>query len=298
MTVQREIEIAYVGIEVPDPATLTDFFGDVIGLVPGAPGGDGVVTWRNDHKAQRVIVQPGPRGDAAFVGFEAVDDIVFDATVARLRSIGCDVSEEGDDELRDRRVRRLARTASPFGVDAELVVGLEDAATPFSSDLVPGGFLTEGVGFGHAVFATPEYDATERFLVDGMGLSQSDWIELEIAEGIVLEVHFFHCNARHHTVAVARAPFELPQTLHHIMFETNDRDDTGAAFDRVFATDLTVPNGLGRHDNDGMFSFYVESPEGFQVEVGHGARLITDDWDDNRCYDRISSWGHQPLRRG
>jgi len=295
---QRAIEIAYVGIEVPDPATLTSFFGDVIGLVPGDPGGDGVVTWRNDDKAQRVIVQAGPRTDAAFVGFEALDDSVFDATVARLRSIGCEVIEGGDDELADRRVRRLARTASPFGVDVELVVGLEDAAAPFSSELVPGGFLTDGVGFGHAVFATVEYDATERFLVEGLGLNQSDWIELEIAEGVVLEVHFFHCNARHHTVAVAKAPFELPQTLHHIMFETNDRDDTGAAFDRVFATDLAVPNGLGRHDNDGMFSFYVESPEGFQVEVGHGARVITDDWDDNRCYDRISSWGHQPLHRG
>ncbi len=46
-----------------------------------------------------------------------------------------------------------------------------------------------------------------------------------------------------------------------------------------------------------MFSFYVASPAGFQVEVGHGARTITDDWDDNRRYDRISAWGHQPLRQ-
>ena len=58
-----------------------------------------------------------------------------------------------------------------------------------------------------------------------------------------------------------------------------------------------IPNGLGRHDNDGMFSFYVQSPAGFQVEVGHGARVVTDDWDDNRRYDRISAWGHQPLRQ-
>ena len=80
------------------------------------------------------------------------------------------------------------------------------------------------------------------------------------------------------------------------MVETNDRDDVGAAFDRAWATDLAIPNGLGRHDNDGMFSFYVASPAGFQVEVGHGARVITDGWDDNRRYDRISAWGHQPLR--
>jgi hypothetical protein len=45
-----------------------------------------------------------------------------------------------------------------------------------------------------------------------------------------------------------------------------------------------------------MFSFYVESPAGFQVEVGHGAKTITDNWDENRCYDKISQWGHQALR--
>ena len=107
---------------------------------------------------------------------------------------------------------------------------------------------------------------------------------------------FYHCNARHHSVALARAPFELPQKLHHLMFETNERDDTGAAFDRAWASGLAIPNGLGRHDNDGMFSFYVASPAGFLVEVGHGARVITDAWDDDRRYDRISRWGHQSLR--
>jgi hypothetical protein len=46
-----------------------------------------------------------------------------------------------------------------------------------------------------------------------------------------------------------------------------------------------------------MFSFYLQTRAGFQVEVGHGARVVTDDWDDNRRYDAISAWGHQPLRQ-
>ncbi len=86
-------------------------------------------------------------------------------------------------------------------------------------------------------------------------------------------MRFYHCNARHHTLALARAPFELPQCLHHVMFEANTRDDVGAAFDRAWATDLPIPNGLGRHDNDGMFSFYLQTPAGFQIEFGHGARV-------------------------
>jgi 2,3-dihydroxybiphenyl 1,2-dioxygenase len=294
---RREIELAYLGIEVPDADVLTTLFGNVVGLVPGEPTTDGAATWRNDAKAHRIIVQQGPANDAVFVGFEALDADAFDAVADRLGAAGHHVSEGSAEELASRRVERLLRTAAPFGVSVEVVLGLESGATPFSSPLVPGGFFTERVGFGHVVFATTAFDQTHSFLTDGLGLAQSDWLEMEIAAGFELEVHFYHCNERHHTVAVAKAPFELPQRLHHMMFETNDRDDVGAAFDRAWATDLGIPNGLGRHDNDGMFSFYVAGPAGFQVEVGHGARAITEEWDDNRRYDRISAWGHQPLRQ-
>jgi 2,3-dihydroxybiphenyl 1,2-dioxygenase len=287
----RDIELAYVGIEVPDPTTLDGFFGDVIGLLPG----DAPHTWRNDDRSRRVIVEEGPANDATFLGFEANDGGALDRIVARLVDAGFEAAE-GDGS--DRKVERLVRATAPWGVPVELVAGLERAATPFSSPLVPGGFLTEGVGFGHAVFATTNFDESHRFLVDGLGLCQSDWLEMEIAAGMELEVRFYHCNDRHHTVALAKAPFELPQKLHHLMFETNSVDDVGAAFDRAWATELPIPNGLGRHDNDGMFSFYVASPAGFQVEVGHGAKVVGDSWDQNRRYDRISSWGHQPLRQG
>ena len=290
----HQLELAYLGLELPDPSTLTPLFGDVVGLTPGAPVGD-ALTWRNDHRVHRIILGPGARNDATFVGFEAVDDHAFDAVVERLRTAGHDVVDVADELGGERRVERIARTASPWGVDVEVVTGLANGG-PVESALVPGGFLTDGVGFGHVVFATTAFDESRRFLIDGLGFTQSDWLELEIAEGIELEVRFFHCNERHHTVALARAPFDLPQRLHHLMVETNDRDDVGAAFDRAWESGLAIPNGLGRHDNDGMFSFYVESPAGFQVEVGHGGRLVTADWDDDRCYDRISAWGHQQLR--
>jgi 2,3-dihydroxybiphenyl 1,2-dioxygenase len=294
--VKHELEIAYVGIEVPDPAELSGFFGEVIGLVPGEPA-EGAVTWRNDDRAHRVLVRPGTANDATVVAFEAVDNEAFSATVDRLRAAGFSPTDGTAAEAEARRVQRLARTQSPWGVSIEIVQGLATASTPYASPLMPGGFLTDGVGFGHVVFATPQFEESQRFLIEGLGLAQSDWLEMEIMAGFELEVHFYHCNERHHTIALAKAPFELPQKLHHVMVETNDRNDVGAAFDRAWATDLPIPNGLGRHDNDGMFSFYVESPAGFQVEVGYGARLITDDWADDRRYDRISAWGHQPLRQ-
>ena len=70
-------------------------FADVVGLVPGEPTASGVRTWRNDERAQRLVVQPGPANDAVAIGFEAVDAEAFDAdrgTAAR-RS-GPDVVED------------------------------------------------------------------------------------------------------------------------------------------------------------------------------------------------------------
>jgi 2,3-dihydroxybiphenyl 1,2-dioxygenase len=292
---QHQIELGYVVLEVPDPHTLDAVFSDVVGLLRrDSPAG---VAWRNDDRSQRVVVTTGPANDATVVGFEAVDAEAFDATVARLRDIGCDVVDATDAAAAERRVARLAQTTAPWGIDVDIVLGMERADSPFDAALIPGGFHTDGVGFGHAVFATQDMEASSRFLIDGLGFGQSDWIETELAPDIPLEVRFFHCNERHHTIALALVPFEIPQRLHHIMFETNERDDVGRAFDRAWDMGLPIPNGLGRHDNDGMFSFYLQTPVGFQIEIGYGARVITDGWAENRAYDTISSWGHQPLRQ-
>jgi 2,3-dihydroxybiphenyl 1,2-dioxygenase len=294
--VPHTLEVAYVGIEVPDPGTLRPLFTEVVGIVPGETTPAGVSTYRNDDRVHRVLVTAGPANDATLLGVEAADADAFDQTVRQLTGAGWAV-EAGDAALAaERRVQRLAATTAPWGVRVELVQGLARASSTFRSSLVPGGFLTEGVGFGHAVFATEAFDEADRFLTEGLGFAQSDWLEMEIARDVELEVRFYHCNQRHHSVAIARAPFPLPQTLHHLMFETKTTDDTGHAFDRAWAAGLPLPNGLGRHDNDGMFSFYVQGPAGFRVEVGHGAKVVTPDWDGNRLYDRISAWGHQPLR--
>jgi 2,3-dihydroxybiphenyl 1,2-dioxygenase len=293
--VNHLIELGYLQIEAADPPALAPFFTDIIGLAPGesTPGGD--LTWSDDAAVQRIIVSEGPHNDLAALGFEALDEGAFNSTLGRMSEAGYDANDGDPELLRARHVRRLAKVDAPWGAAVEVVLGLERRSSRAPTPLVPGGFLTAGQGFGHAVIATTAFDESVRFATEGLGMVQSDWLLAPIAEGIELEVRFFHCNARHHTLALARAPFELPQKLHHVMFETNDRDDVGRAYDRAFAAGLPLPNGLGLHDNDRMFSFYVASPAGFQVEVGHGARQISDPWTGDRRYDQISAWGHQPV---
>jgi 2,3-dihydroxybiphenyl 1,2-dioxygenase len=298
--VSHSIELTYVRVEVPDPSSLASFFTDVVGLAPGAPGAaatGGDLTWTDDDAVHRVLVGEGPANDVTSIGFEAVDEAAFEATVRRVAGAGFALTPADDLLLAARRVQRLVTIEAPWGGAAELALGLERWADAPATPLMPGGFLTDAQGFGHAVLATAAFDESVRFVTAGLAMARSDWLQIEIDAGFELEVHFFHCNARHHSLALARAPFELPQKLHHVMFETVDRDDVGRAFDRALASGLPIPNGLGRHDNDEMFSFYVESPAGFQVEVGHGARTIAQPWTGDRRYGRISVWGHQPVTR-
>jgi 2,3-dihydroxybiphenyl 1,2-dioxygenase len=286
-----ELQLAYLGVEVPDVEALAEFLTEVVGLVPGDEPG----SWRNDDKAQRIIATEGPAADATFVGFEAAGAEEWAATVDRLHAAGYPARRASAEEAEGRRVDRLAFVGAPWGIRVEVALGLAEAEAAFASPLVAGGFVTEGKGFGHVVFASTDFEASHHFVTEGLGLRQTDWVETEIAEGIELEIRFYHCNPRHHSLALARAPFELPQRLHHFMVEVADRDDVGHAFDRAWNAGCTIASGLGHHPNDQMFSFYVKSPASFQVEVGHGARLVTEDWDENRSYDRISTWGHQPL---
>jgi catechol 2,3-dioxygenase-like lactoylglutathione lyase family enzyme len=62
---------------------------------------------------------------------------------------------------------------------------------------------------------------------------------------VELKVSFFHCNARHHSLAIAQIPApEVPQKLHHINFEVKQVADVGAAYDRALAAGTPLANML------------------------------------------------------
>ena len=285
-----ELEVAYLGVQIADPTGFGTFLRDIVGLIPGETTADGATTWRDDDRVHRIFVEEGPANDAVFVGLEArTSDAFVEVPACRRPSRS---------PVRDRRRRAadaLARVETPWGVPFELVHGLAIAPDPFDSPLVPGGFVTKDQGFGHVVFVVSDLDSADRFAREALGFTQSDWLETDLG-GMPLTVRFYHCNPRHHSLAIGSVPIELPQKLHHVMVETVSQDNVGAAFDRAWQAGLPIANALGKHDNDKMFSFYVVTPAGFQLEFGYGARTIDDPWTDDRQYDRISEWGHQPIQ--
>jgi 2,3-dihydroxybiphenyl 1,2-dioxygenase len=290
-----ELEVAYLGVQVDNPTAFGAFLTDIVGLVPGEATADGSATWRNDERVHRIIVEEGSANDAVFVGLEAGSAEAFEQAVERARAAGAIVTEGTASDAAARRVDQLVRIDTPWGVPLEIVHGLAVAPEPFDSPLVPGGFVTKDQGFGHVVFVTTDLDDADRFAREALGFEQSDWLETDLG-GLSLTVRFYHCNPRHHSLAIGALPIELPQRLHHVMVETVSRDNVGCAFDRAWSSGLPIANALGKHDNDKMFSFYVVTPAGFQLEFGHGARTIDAPWTDDRRYDRISEWGHQPIQ--
>ncbi|MFE9328720.1 VOC family protein [Nocardia sp. NPDC052278] len=291
----RSLELGYVGVEVSDQSAFDKYLRGILGLMPGEQAVDGVPTYRMDSRSQRIIVHNGPNDDIAYAGFVATDRAAYDTVLHRLEEAGYPVTLGTDEEKKARRVHELAHTTAPWGTRVEIAHGLAEAATPFSSELVPGGFVTGGLGLGHAVFAIAgtkkDFEAAEHFATAGLGMALSDYMESNM-KGLQIRANFYHCNGRHHTLAQVFVPLpEWPKTLDHIMIETVSEDNVGHAFDRAVAADVPITRDLGKHPNDRMFSFYSVSPAGFQFEFGVGGIEVDDDWEVVK-YDSVSAWGH------
>ena len=77
------------------------------------------------------------------------------------------------------------------------------------------------------------------------------------------------------------------------MTEVATIDEVGHCNDRRIAADVKLSGTLGRHANDHMVSFYMQSPSGFDVEYGAEGRTI-DDWTQYQVFESTvpSFWGH------
>ena len=71
-------------------------------------------------------------------------------------------------------------------------------------------------------------------------------------------------------------------------------DDVLQCYERVTDAGIEIKSTLGRHINDGMLSFYMASPFGFEVEIGWDGIDVGDDWSPRQfCEGDI--WGHRGL---
>lgn len=277
--------LAYIGIQSDKSEDWEQFATHLLGMQSVEAGGD-LRLFRMDDRAQRLIVDGG-RDSAGFFGWEVVfrDDLY--RLAARLEAAGHTI-HVGTSALRaERMVSDLIWFMDPSGYRVEVCWNPVIVDDPF----VPGrpiqGFKTGPLGMGHAVLHSDVIDDMLTFYRDLLRFRVTDYGRSPYP------LYFFHVNGRHHSFALVGSG----QTgIHHFMVELMNLDDVGQAYDLAGLEEDRLAFTLGRHSNDWMTSFYVNSPSGFFVEYGWGAREVDPaTWEPYETFDGPSYWGHERL---
>jgi biphenyl-2,3-diol 1,2-dioxygenase len=281
--------LGYVGIAARDLGAWQTFAETILGAQVDAD--EGSLNLRVDERVSRILIEQGDADDLAFLGWETANADGFAEALAALTELGVS-TQRRPDLARLRSVKELAQFVDPAGVVCELYWGATTRLEkPFISPTGISGFVTGNQGLGHAVIAVADPAEHEAFY-KRLGFAVSDYIDMAMGSDMVLPVSFMHCNPRHHTLAFAPAP--SPKKLLHLMLQTQSMDDVGLVHDRAAKAGVPISMSLGRHSNDLMFSFYMITPSGFEIEYGWGAQMIDADWHVTR-HDVTSVWGHKML---
>jgi 3,4-dihydroxy-9,10-secoandrosta-1,3,5(10)-triene-9,17-dione 4,5-dioxygenase len=282
------VACGYIGLTSNDLGGWRAFAAS-LGLQIGAQSSADRLLLRIDERAFRICVEPGANG-VAYVGWEVANQAALEGLVSRLAQAGIPISMDPG-LAKERGVDGLARCVDPGGNTLEFFYGARIAADPFVSP-TGAAFVTSDrgrgdLGFGHVVVTYEDYEAARQFYMDTLGFRVSDicllpdpWM-------------FAHVNPRHHSLAFGPVPG--PSNYHHFMLEVEDADMVGLALDRLTAAKAPLVTTLGKHSNDEMFSFYVRTPSGLEVEYGCGGRKIDDEAWSSTTYDSPSIWGHHHI---
>ncbi len=292
-------ELAYIEVEASDLAAWRTLAEDVLGL-QSVEAGAGRLAYRIDEFAHRIQIREGAADDLTALGFRVADDATFDALVADLKSAG------HGGHRRDRRLPRPAPGAAdgrghrPNGNRVELVTGMALAETPFESPpLGVNGFMTSPGGLGHLFLMCAPGGRQEMLdFYALLGFILSDYIQQEIAPGMLVDAAFTHCNGRHHTLAFAEMP--IPKKANHLMIEVKTISDVGLAYDRILDRRIPLVMTLGMHpQRRDVLLLRADPPSGFAIEYGWGGLIIDDEesWEVT-TYDRLSSWGSPAAEDG
>lgn len=290
--------LGYVCIEARSLAAWHRFGEEAIGTHVEVQGN--ALIFRLDDWSRRLVVTKGPRDDVSSIGWELTDEHALAEMAARLRCMGHAVRLLGRSDVAQRGVEHAMAFENPLELPFEFFVGPRKSNAPLNPGRGIKTFVTGDLGIGHVAAATSDPQRAEEFIRKILSGSRSDRIVLEIPGG-ELSMDFFHVNQRHHSLALADvsgAPAASGgRSIHHLMLQVAEIKDVILAHERCAALGYRVSAGIGQHSNDGIISFYVVTPSGFELEIGWGGVLVDDekDW-GGQTYDRLSNWGHAPER--
>ncbi|MBY3985670.1 VOC family protein [Rhodococcus fascians] len=246
---------------------------------------------RLDELEHRILVVPTAANGLLASGWATRDSEAYLAAMQVATDAGVAIEAGSDADCRVRGVEAYFTFADPSGNVHEVCWGRTQVAEPFSSPAGISSFVTGELGLGHVALPGPEnYDESLAFYRDVFGFAPSDFFRLPDEGGRGPRVTFLHPrNARQHSLAFGE--IENPYGCLHFMVEVRTLDEVGRMMDRA-TQDGLLRRTLGRHVNDEMVSFYIESPSGLLVEFGYDGMQMEWDGHDVRQIPRGSYWGH------
>lgn len=301
--------VGYVGLGSRDPQSWLRFGVDVLGLMParGVPGeswdpvsradaaarpagigADGSIYFKMDERQWRIAVHPRDDDrDLLYLGLELGGPQELADGVAELRAAGHDVRQGDAADAFRRAVTGIAFVDDPSGNALELFWG-PTTDYQFQSPVPGQRFVAGHLGVGHFNLFVRDQAACFDFYTNLLGFRLSDYIRY----GAAAALQFLRCNPRHHSIAMV--DLGGGNALQHMLVEMAGIDDVGRALDRARRAGVPMVSSLGRHRNDGMLSFYMRSPGGFDMEVGCDGKLLDETWTANEfCEGDV--WGHDGL---
>ncbi|MEN9682702.1 MAG: hypothetical protein RLZZ427_453 [Pseudomonadota bacterium] len=288
--------LGYVVVETAQPAEWDRFLTQVAGAMRAPDAADGAALYRVDDRPFRFRIQPGTAERLIAPAFEVASKAEFDALAARLAAAGRPVTLADAATASGRGVSELLHTSDPAGNGLEFYHGDSRTEVPFVSPQGVPRFITGELGMGHAVLSAPNFAETVAFYCDVVGFGQSDMPRFYFMGGPPedpgMGFAFLHAsNGRHHSLALGEGPIP-PSGCVHLMLELPNLLEVGKAHDRMRAEGFAESATLGRHVNDEMTSFYVQTPAGFDLEIGYDGLVIDPaNWETTH-HTQISVWGH------
>jgi 2,3-dihydroxybiphenyl 1,2-dioxygenase len=278
--------LGYIGIKSSHLDQWSRMATDLLGMQRVDRAGK-VHAYRLDDRKQRLIVDGSSDAGLAVMGWEVATSAELDRLAGRLDDHGIRVTRGSRALADERHVSELISFSDPAGNLLEVFCEPELASDPFRPGRPISGFRTGALGMGHAVLNVEDIEALLPFYRDLLRFKVSDF-------GLTpYKLYFFHVNGRHHSFAMVGSG---RKALHHFMVEVGSLDDVGQGYDLAQLEEGRIAYGLGRHTNDHMTSFYVNTPSGFFIEYGWGGRVIDPEtWQPHETFDGPSLWGHERL---
>jgi catechol 2,3-dioxygenase-like lactoylglutathione lyase family enzyme len=290
MTLHRLTEIA---MGVPDVASAAAYYTE-FGLTP-THSASGEARFRTEDGGEQLAIRRSDRRRLLELGVGVDDNDDLDRVASNLRR---------QDRAFERSEDGLTAVDLGTGVRVNVTIAphLEPAPAPKQHYNAPGRAMRtneradvvtrEGPvrprKLGHVVLGSTDFEASQRFFVEGIGFKVSDLVS-DVAA-------FVRCSSDHHNLLVQRAPVPF---LHHTSWIVDDVDEVGRGAHQMLAADPARHVwGLGRHAAGSNFFWYLKDPAGNFSEYSADIDCIVDDalwtpqvWEGARA---LYQWGPPP----